>query len=252
MPVAQTPQVIRSKYGNREEFLKRVNPSTQMAFARRPELAVGGNYPSLAELNTAYGKDMDVAWLTVEVNDVAAFTGARGLSEGQQEQLARMIAVEQPTMKVTELLLFFHRFKAGRYGRFYGNVDPMLVMTALQDFLRERRELLERTADERACQWRQWAEEQWPTLHPQMASVADVQPQAVYLYEANGYRRSVRIGCNDLNTINALVEHADEITTLARGTWTDATYIALRISILGGYGHVLYDERDENNIHQNQ
>lgn len=249
MPVAQTPAVIRSKYGGREDFLKRVNPATQMAFARRPELAVSGDYPSLAELNAAYGRDMDVAWLALEVNDVATFTGARGLSEGQQEQLARMIAVEQGDMKVTELLLFFHRFKAGRYGRFYGNVDPMVVTTALQEFLKERRELMERTADERATQWRQWAEGQWPALRPQVVDVGGVRPEAVYLYEVNGYRRSVRIGCNDMETINALVAHTDEIAALARSVWMGAAYIALRINILGGMGHVLYDETKETNIH---
>ena len=245
--MAQTPAVIRSKYGDRNQFLQRVNPSTQMAFARRPEMAISGDYPSLAELNAAYGKDMDVAWLALEVNDIAAFTGARGLAEGQQEQLARMIAVEQPAMKVTELMLFFHRFKAGKYGRFYGNVDPMVVMTALQEFLRERNELLVRTADQRAEQWRQWAEEQWIDLQPQIATIAGVQPTAVYLYEVNGYRRLVRIGCLDLDIFDALVPHADKIANLSRQVWTDATYIALRINVAGGHGHVLYDENNSNN-----
>lgn len=35
-------------------------------------------------------------------------------------------------------MLFFNRFKQGKYGRFYGVVDPLVIMTALQEFLRER------------------------------------------------------------------------------------------------------------------
>lgn len=35
-------------------------------------------------------------------------------------------------------MLFFSRFKQGLYGHFYGSVDPLVIMTSLQDFLRER------------------------------------------------------------------------------------------------------------------
>lgn len=39
-------------------------------------------------------------------------------------------------------MLFFYRFKQGKYGRFYGVVDPLVIMTALQEFLRERNEAI--------------------------------------------------------------------------------------------------------------
>ena len=45
-------------------------------------------------------------------------------------------------MKLPELMLFFQQFKAGKYGRFYGSVDPMVITTALQEFLRFRAERL--------------------------------------------------------------------------------------------------------------
>lgn len=35
-------------------------------------------------------------------------------------------------------MLFFHRFKAGRYGRFYGSVDPLVITTAIREFIAER------------------------------------------------------------------------------------------------------------------
>lgn len=45
-------------------------------------------------------------------------------------------------------MLFFSRFKAGRYGRFYGNVDPMVITSALVIFRRERAEVIARHEDE--------------------------------------------------------------------------------------------------------
>lgn len=53
-----------------------------------------------------------------------------------------MIAIEYPYLKISELLLFFHRFKAGRYGHFYGNVDPLRITTALREFISERNNII--------------------------------------------------------------------------------------------------------------
>ena len=39
-------------------------------------------------------------------------------------------------------MLFFSRFKQGRYGRFYGSVDPLIIMSALIDFVRERNDAI--------------------------------------------------------------------------------------------------------------
>lgn len=35
-------------------------------------------------------------------------------------------------------MLFFFRFKAGKYGTFFGSVDPMTITSALSSFCRER------------------------------------------------------------------------------------------------------------------
>ena len=47
-------------------------------------------------------------------------------------------------LKISELMLFFHRFKSGRYGRFYGSVDPLVITTTIRDFIRERSVAIER------------------------------------------------------------------------------------------------------------
>lgn len=123
-------------------FLKKANPSTQAICGENPELAVTGDYPTLKDLKNAYGKNFAAIWLVPQIDNLTIFTGAKNITEHQHEELARIIAAEYGYLKFTELLLFFHRFKAGRYGRFYGSVDPMIITCALCDFLKDRKAII--------------------------------------------------------------------------------------------------------------
>lgn len=129
---------IQSKFGDRDSFLLKVSPSVQASFARKPERAVMGEYPTLTDICIAYGKTFAEQWLYPQITDLSTFTGAKNLDKEQIQKLASVIAIEYRHLKVTELLLFFHLFKTGRYGRFYGTVDPMVITCALRDFMKER------------------------------------------------------------------------------------------------------------------
>lgn len=70
----------------------------------------------------------------------------------QIEEVARVIISEFYYMKLSEIMLFFAYFKAGRYGNFYGCVDPLVITTALQRFKTERMQWiirLEQIAEEK-------------------------------------------------------------------------------------------------------
>ena len=41
-------------------------------------------------------------------------------------------------LKMTEVMLFIRRFKVGRYGTFFGNVDPLVIMDSIGKFLIDR------------------------------------------------------------------------------------------------------------------
>lgn len=101
-----------------------------------------GEYPTLTDINISYGKTFAEQWLYPQITDLSIFTGAKNLNKEQIRSLASVIAAEYRYLKVTELLLFFHRFKTGRYGRFYGTVDPMVITCALRDFMKERNVLI--------------------------------------------------------------------------------------------------------------
>lgn len=107
-----------------------------------------GDYPTLADINIAYGPSFSQQWLVPQIASLALYTGAKNLDTYQQRSLASVIATEYYYLKVTELLLFFYRFKTGRYGRFYGAVDPLIVTSALHEFIFERNEMLDKYEQE--------------------------------------------------------------------------------------------------------
>lgn len=243
--MAQTPAVIRAKYGDSQHFGAKVSPSTQTAFAKMPERAVGGDYPTLADISMAYGRDYDVEWLIPQLYDLSVFTGAKNLTEQQQEMLARTIAVEYPQLKVTELLLFFHRFKTGRYGRFYGSVDPITVMGAIETFLKERDELRQKNADQTAAQWQRWAEGRLPECLAEICTALGLKDdQTLYVGEVNGYQRKVCFSTDDCDFYIRLKQSDSRqvIRTIAQRYLDTDTRIVLWLNVGGGYGGEITSE----------
>lgn len=129
---------VVAKYGTRENFLQVLNPSTQVLAARNPERAFFGKAPTLGVLKKTYGENAATMWLLPQLYDLCEYTGAKKMDIQQATMLAEVIAQEYGYLKVSELLLFFFRFKSGAYGRFYGAVDPLVITSALREFMKER------------------------------------------------------------------------------------------------------------------
>ena len=133
-------EAVCRRYGNREKFLHQMSPIYQTYAAQNPDKAFFGDAPTLTVINATYGKNTAVMWLIPQLNNVSRFCGCKErLTDEVTEELARSIAAEYYYLKTSELMLFLQRFKMGHYGRFYGAVDPLVITTALQDFLADRR-----------------------------------------------------------------------------------------------------------------
>lgn len=131
---------MRERYGNAASFLSTFPPEMQVTAARYTERAYFGKAPSLAAVSYGYGEQTTLVWLCLLLENVNLFAGVKEkMPVARQKELAALIAVEYPYLKVTELLLFFHRLKCGRYGRFYGTVDALFISSALIQFMDERR-----------------------------------------------------------------------------------------------------------------
>ena len=135
----QKSRAIMQKYGLRENFLTIFNPDKQREICINANLCFFGDAPTLSQINVTYGRHTAAMWLIPQLYNLSEYCGCRDKLKGKPlEECASVIASEFHWLKVTELMLFFHRFKSGRYGRFYGSVDPLVITTSLHEFLKER------------------------------------------------------------------------------------------------------------------
>ena len=128
------------------------SPLNQVEVGRDLERAFFGKAPTAGMLRVAYGVNAAEAWLEVQLNNLSEFAGCKEkLNKAKRLELAAMILESYPHYKLTEFMLFFLRFKRGEYGKFYGAVDPMVILQALDAFdtdrirkLEERRQAIEK------------------------------------------------------------------------------------------------------------
>lgn len=130
---------MKSRYGTAAQFLQTFTPDLQLTVARYTQRAYFGTAPAIGTVAAGYGEEAAAVWICIEVENLNNFAGVKEkMPVSRQKELARVILAEYPRLKVTELLLFFHRLKSGRYGRFYGMVDALFITSALVQFMEER------------------------------------------------------------------------------------------------------------------
>lgn len=127
------------------------NPSFQNVIARREDEYYGSNRaPSLAAVSAAHGNKVCESWLSIQLQDLAEYAGAKDkMRDLQCENAASIISSQFYFLTIAEMLIFFVHFKAGKYGRFYGAVDPLVITQALQEFVKERAVKIEKKERER-------------------------------------------------------------------------------------------------------
>lgn len=130
---------MRARYGDARAFINLFDPSLQAVAARHPDRAYLGHAPCLGTIAGGYGEAVAEVWICLQIEDVNHFAGARvKMTVARQRALAATLLAEYPSLKASELLLFFHRFKCGRYERFYGTVDALTITSSLRTFVAER------------------------------------------------------------------------------------------------------------------
>ena len=123
-----------------DSFCIQYNPSYQDKICKNPEHCFFAEYPTLGKVRAVLGDYAPEMWLVPQLLDLSEFCGCKDkLTTRQMEQLAGIMAGEFYWLKISELMLFFYKFKAGCYGKFYGAVDPMTIMCTLREFVRDER-----------------------------------------------------------------------------------------------------------------
>ncbi|HZK28128.1 MAG TPA: DUF6633 family protein [Thermoclostridium sp.] len=129
-------QEIIAAHGNIKEFGIRFNPDIQIAAASNLERSFFGEAPTLRQLEYAYGIKGVRAWFSIQLENLNKFTGVSNkMTFEQMQMLTDVIVTKAPYLKASEILVFFHKFKSGDLGEFYGNVDPLKLTGAFGQFL---------------------------------------------------------------------------------------------------------------------
>ena len=89
------------------------------------------------------------SWLSAQITYLNSISGATQMTEMQMMMLASNISQTYGYLKITELMVFFFQLAGGKYGKFYGAVDPMQIMVDLNEFMKYRSIMLDKIESER-------------------------------------------------------------------------------------------------------
>lgn len=134
---------MTERYGQAGDFLRLFNPSMQYRYCSDLERCYLGSAPTLWQVERGYGGRVAETWLEIQLNQLSEFAGCKEkMDVGTTQETARQVMFAYGHLKVTEFMHFMLLLKGGRYGRFYGSVDPMAIMEALGRYARETRPAL--------------------------------------------------------------------------------------------------------------
>lgn len=137
---------MTARYGyGPETLMATYNPDNQRALTASLREVHMGPAPRLITVSQGYGFATARSWLKIQLNDLSTFIGVRQpLTVPQLHELSEMILADYGHLRISELMLFFQRFKRGHYGEIYGTLSPVTIFRALDRFANERIDVINR------------------------------------------------------------------------------------------------------------
>lgn len=144
--VQQESKVWLTKWRTHSEIEKQFSPNKWGYAIANAERAYEADCPTLLSYDGVYGEGLSVDWIHIQI--LALFGGSAckdiGIADGIK-LFAISFAAEVKTFKLSELMLFFARYKAGRYDNSYISFDAKRIgNTFFHEFLKERNMELDR------------------------------------------------------------------------------------------------------------
>ena len=126
-------------YESKDEFLIKFNPQKQNEYIKHFDRCFIGKALRLTDVAGAYEAKTAIFWIKIQLLDLALFTGVKKPSDEQITMLCETILANYGFLKVTELMVFFSKFKAGQFERFFGTFDAMVITNSLATFIELRK-----------------------------------------------------------------------------------------------------------------
>lgn len=141
-----TTQTWMKKYPTPSQIEHTFSPMQWQYASSNPEKAYLSDSPSLKQYSLTFGEKTAEKWIYMQI--MALYGSSSNTDKGVADGIhifAASFAKETSTYKLSELLLFFARYKAGRYDNSYHSFDTRRIGNAFfREFLPERQRELDR------------------------------------------------------------------------------------------------------------
>lgn len=111
------------------------SPEKQCEICKTAINAVSYDSLTLKEISDLYGSKTARLTIIPHIADFVMFTNSKDVM-GEQSiiQCADVIVTSYGYLKVTEIMLFFFKYKSGDLGNVYGSISPLDITTSLKKF----------------------------------------------------------------------------------------------------------------------
>lgn len=107
-------------------------------------------YPSLTRIGCTYAPDTPRMLVFMHLKDYCNVEGVTEYESKQLYDVADVIVAEYGHLNAGEIMLFFRRLKAGKYGHMYGNrLQGSVVTGAIAEFMAYRSQHMQRIEQQR-------------------------------------------------------------------------------------------------------
>lgn len=126
------------------------------------ERSLTGDAPTVRQLLHTYQMEQVQIWIRAQLLDLNEYVGVKSKMEtAQMRALANVLIVESNYLKASEILLFFHKLKAGDFGSFFGTVDPQRIGECLNAFKKWRSNELDKMYNKYAQEQLERKRKEW-------------------------------------------------------------------------------------------
>ena len=129
-----------AKWKDRSDIIRAFSPVHWGYTAQHPERAYTAGCPTLLQFDAVYGEGSSGYWIETMVTGLFGASSSRekGNADGIHV-FCEAFAAQVKGFKLSELMLFFARYKAGRYDNSYASFDARRIGNAFfKEFIRER------------------------------------------------------------------------------------------------------------------
>lgn len=143
---------LKEQYPDAKQLLTDYSPDKVMKTMCVTDLRriYEGSSPTLRTIREAYGLTEATSWVEIQLLALSRFANvSEGLTDENVRILSHLILGKYDYLRMSEFMYFIGRVMMGMYGYFYGSVDPMRIMSFLNQFMSERLTDLSRLEKER-------------------------------------------------------------------------------------------------------